>query len=330
MPTTFPIDSKAQFVAADEDAEVTVSNGGAGTVYYSTQRSVTSIANDGSIAPGASVTRRAPTWLCTAATTQARVTVTETAQIHDTENVHGIPDTQALIDVVNSALSYKGTWNASTNTPTLVDGTGTDGDYYQISTAASRNLGSGSQTFSEGDYILYDDGEWTKVGGPTALRTYIDSRIPARTVIGSQYFGALAAATLTQYGLRIIKRFIPQRITITGLGYVVGDASNGNVKVCLAPASTRIIAASSSSTAQGSINTHQKVAFSSSITVDPGEYLLGIVSDSTTGKCYITQGCFDPYTVQSLANFTLPGTALSDPGTDPTATFANPPVLWTY
>ena len=33
------------------------------------------------------------------------------------------------------ALNYKGTWNASSNTPTLADGTGAKGDYYVVSTA---------------------------------------------------------------------------------------------------------------------------------------------------------------------------------------------------
>jgi len=38
------------------------------------------------------------------------------------------------------ALNYVGTWNASTNTPTLVSGTGTKGDYYVVSVAGSTSL----------------------------------------------------------------------------------------------------------------------------------------------------------------------------------------------
>ena len=30
--------------------------------------------------------------------------------------------------------SYKGTWNAATNTPTITNGVGTEGDYYLVST----------------------------------------------------------------------------------------------------------------------------------------------------------------------------------------------------
>jgi hypothetical protein len=41
---------------------------------------------------------------------------------------------------VLGALSYQGTWNASTNTPTLASGVGTKGYYYVVSVAGSTNL----------------------------------------------------------------------------------------------------------------------------------------------------------------------------------------------
>lgn len=44
------------------------------------------------------------------------------------------------------ALNYVGTWNASTNTPTLVSGTGTKGDYYVVSVAGSTSLNGISNT----------------------------------------------------------------------------------------------------------------------------------------------------------------------------------------
>ena len=41
---------------------------------------------------------------------------------------------------VTGTLSYQGTWNASTNTPTLASSTGTNGYYYVVGTAGSTNL----------------------------------------------------------------------------------------------------------------------------------------------------------------------------------------------
>ena len=69
-----------------------------------------------------------------------------------------------------SAIEYKGTWNADTNTPTLVDGTGTLGDMYIVSVAGTQNLGSGTISFDVGDRVLYDGSVWQQLssGGNVA------------------------------------------------------------------------------------------------------------------------------------------------------------------
>jgi hypothetical protein len=61
-------------------------------------------------------------------------------------------------------LQYKGSWNASTNTPTLVDGVGNNGDFYKVSVAGSQDLGSGSIDFTLGDEVRYSEtlGVWQK------------------------------------------------------------------------------------------------------------------------------------------------------------------------
>lgn len=59
-------------------------------------------------------------------------------------------------------LTYKGMWNASTNTPTLADGTGLSGSFYEVNVAGTQNLGSGSQTFNVGDWVVYDGSIWDK------------------------------------------------------------------------------------------------------------------------------------------------------------------------
>jgi hypothetical protein len=64
-----------------------------------------------------------------------------------------------------SATEYKGAWNASTNSPSLVDGTGTSGDMYRVSASGSQDLGSGAQSFVAGDAIIYDGSTWQKIPG---------------------------------------------------------------------------------------------------------------------------------------------------------------------
>ncbi|AOE43730.1 minor tail protein [Gordonia phage Bantam] len=63
----------------------------------------------------------------------------------------------------SSIMEYKGVWNASTNSPTLANGTGDAGDVYRVTTAGTRNLGAGNIEFTVGDYVVYNSsGQWEK------------------------------------------------------------------------------------------------------------------------------------------------------------------------
>lgn len=62
-----------------------------------------------------------------------------------------------------SAMEYKGQWNAETNTPSLVDGTGTNGDFYLVSVAGTQNFGSGNVQFFENDRVIYDGSVWSRL-----------------------------------------------------------------------------------------------------------------------------------------------------------------------
>ena len=65
-------------------------------------------------------------------------------------------------DSVIGALSYQGTWNASTNTPTLASSTGTKGYYYVVSVAGSTNL-NGVTDWQIGDWAVYNGSVWQKI-----------------------------------------------------------------------------------------------------------------------------------------------------------------------
>jgi len=69
-----------------------------------------------------------------------------------------VPSTQLPITIMN----YLGTWNANTNDPNLLDGTGSAGDVYKISVSGSKDLGSGSIDFDIGDWIIYNGSIWEK------------------------------------------------------------------------------------------------------------------------------------------------------------------------
>jgi hypothetical protein len=73
---------------------------------------------------------------------------------------------KTVSSVINAigALNYKGTWNASTNNPTLTSSVGTKGDYYVVSVAGSTNL-DGTTLWGIGDWAVFNGTIWQKVDG---------------------------------------------------------------------------------------------------------------------------------------------------------------------
>ena len=74
----------------------------------------------------------------------------------------------------NAIMSYKGTWDASTNTPTLADGVGNAdsdiGNVYRVSVAGTQDLGSGPITFNVGDYVILNASKvWEKADTTDAV-----------------------------------------------------------------------------------------------------------------------------------------------------------------
>ncbi len=70
-----------------------------------------------------------------------------------------------LQNQLNSTLggvSYQGSWNAATNSPTLASGTGTKGRYYVVSVAGSTTIDTISD-WKVGDWIIYNGTAWQKV-----------------------------------------------------------------------------------------------------------------------------------------------------------------------
>lgn len=77
---------------------------------------------------------------------------------------------KTVSSIVNAigALNYKGTWNASTNTPTLASGVGTKGDYYQVSVAGSTAL-DGISNWGVGDVAAFNGTTWQRIEGGADL-----------------------------------------------------------------------------------------------------------------------------------------------------------------
>ena len=81
---------------------------------------------------------------------------------------------------VTGVLSYQGTWNASTNTPTLASSVGVQGYYYIVGTSGSTNL-NGITDWVVGDWLLYNGSAWQKID-TTDLVTSVAGRTGAVTL----------------------------------------------------------------------------------------------------------------------------------------------------
>jgi hypothetical protein len=71
--------------------------------------------------------------------------------------------------IPTTIFTYLGAWNATTNTPTLADGIGTNKDQYIVSVPGTQNLGSGPQTFALGDYVIYNGSVWERIPNTDAV-----------------------------------------------------------------------------------------------------------------------------------------------------------------
>ena len=93
-----------------------------------------------------------------------------TASTRDAGSANGVATLDAggkvpvseLPAAVLGALSYQGTWDASTNTPTLTSSVGTKGYYYVVSVAGNTNL-NGITDWLVGDWAVYNGTVWQKV-----------------------------------------------------------------------------------------------------------------------------------------------------------------------
>lgn len=98
---------------------------------------------------------------------------------------------------VTGGLSYQGTWNALTNTPTLTSSVGSNGNYYVVDVAGTTNL-NGITDWQIGDWAIFNGSVWqkidqsnlvTSVNGQTGAVTLIYSDVGAPSVSGTNATG---------------------------------------------------------------------------------------------------------------------------------------------
>jgi hypothetical protein len=134
---------------------------------------------------------------------------------------------------VLGALSYQGTWNASTNTPTLTSSVGTKGYYYVVSVAGSTNL-NGITDWQIGDWAVFNGSVWQKIDNTdavTSVNGYTGTVVLTTTDVAegtNQYFTTARARASVSAGTGISYNSTTGVITNSSPslgGDVVGPAS---------------------------------------------------------------------------------------------------------
>jgi|GEM_PF-2663423 len=122
--------------------------------------------------------------------------VNTNAAIDGSQIATGTVPAARLPPAVVGNLNYLGTWNASTNSPTLTSGGGgiTKGSYYKVSVAGSTTL-DGISTWAVGDDAVFDGTVWDKIagGGANSIQNAELAQMPTNT-IKSNLTGATANA----------------------------------------------------------------------------------------------------------------------------------------
>jgi hypothetical protein len=115
---------------------------------------------------------------------------------------------QNQISALTGFVNYQGTWNASTNTPTLTSSVGTKGYYYVVSVTGSTNL-NGVSTWTQADWAIFNGTAWEKVDN-----TDLVTSVAGRT-------GAITLTTADISGLGTIATQAASNVSITG-GSITG------------------------------------------------------------------------------------------------------------
>jgi len=129
------------------------------------------------------------------------------------------------------ALNYKGSWNASTNNPTLVSGVGNKGDYYVVSVGGTTNL-DGTALWSAGDWAVFNGSIWQKVDGST---NEAFTGITVTSLTGYMFANNTSPVTAsTTIPVANVSGAVPNTVNVLAGGLLSGGgALTGNVTISL-------------------------------------------------------------------------------------------------
>ena len=124
-------------------------------------------------------------------------------------------------------VNFQGSWNASTNTPTLTSSVGTTGFFYIVSVAGSTNL-NGVTDWEVGDWAIFGTSTWTKVDNTDKVSS-VFGRVGSVVGVSTDY--SAVGITNTAIGASnpstVAATTISATSTISATGAVTGSNLSG-------------------------------------------------------------------------------------------------------
>jgi hypothetical protein len=191
-----------------------------------------------------------------------------------------------------TSLTYKGTWDASTNTPTLASGTGAKGDYYIVSVAGSTNL-DGITDWQPGDWVIFNGTVWQKIDQSWATAG-VNNNITSMTGItggisSPDFIQFDTTATVTDATGRLYynDEDMYQTLAFQMNGNViqhVGEEMFYRVRLSAAATKGQVLMFTGTLGASGGLT----AAPATGLTFEQSNYLLGIAGESGSTNDWIT------------------------------------------
>ncbi len=191
-----------------------------------------------------------------------------------------------------SGLTYKGTWNASTNTPTLIASSGTNGDYYIVSVAGTTDL-NGITDWQPGDWVIFNGTVWQKIDQSWATAG-VNNNITSMTGItggisSPDFIQFDTTATVTDATGRLYydDSDMYQTLAFQMNGSViqhVGEEIFYRVRLSAAATKGQVLMFTGTLGASGGLT----AAPATGLTFDQSNYLLGIAGESGSTNDWIT------------------------------------------
>ena len=171
---------------------------------------------------------------------------------------------------ITGTLVFQGSWNASTNTPTLTSSVGTNGYYYIVSVAGTTNL-NGITDWQPNDWAIFNGSVWEKIDNTdlvTSVNSYTGAVVLTNTDVGAPTYAGVGATGTWPISVT------GNSATVTNGVYTSGSYSNPTWITNLAGSKVTAIPNSSLT--------------NSSLTIGSTNIALGATSTSLAGISQIT------------------------------------------